>query len=101
MVVGDLEERLLRVDDLDVDDSVHGDRGVILGDDLLLGNVQDLRAEVQLDHLVDQGAYEVQSLVEHAYEFPQAHVYRLLVGLHDLHAACYGYDYREENYYCD
>ena len=88
-MVSDLEERLLGVDDLCVYDRVHVDRGVIFGNDLLPGNFQDLGPQVELDNLVDQRGYEVQSLVQNTDITAQPHVHPLLVGLYDLYAAHY------------
>ena len=50
MVILHLEDRLGGVDHFDVNDRVDIGRGVILRDDLLAGNLEDLRPQVDTDH---------------------------------------------------
>ena len=52
-VVLDLDDRVLRVDDLEVGDRVDPHRDVVLGDDLLRRDVERDRPEVDLHELVD------------------------------------------------
>ena len=52
-VVLDLHDRALGVDDPEVRDGVHAHRHVVLRDHLLRRHVQRDRAQVDLDHLVD------------------------------------------------
>ena len=52
-VVLDLDDRRLRVDDPEVRDRVHAHRDVVLRDHFLRRDVQRDRAQVDLDHLVD------------------------------------------------
>ncbi len=54
-VVGDLKERLLRVNHPHIDDRIHVGRGVILCYNLLRRYFHDLRAQVKFDHFADKG----------------------------------------------
>ena len=60
---------------------------------------QDLCAEVQLHHLVDQRADDVQTLVQDPDELPEPHVDGLFVGLDDLDTARDDHDRRDYHDY--
>jgi hypothetical protein len=101
LVVHHLEERLLGVYHLDIDDGVHPGGRVVLGDDLLLGNVEHLGPQVHPDHPGDEGRHEVETWVQPASVLTKNDLQTLLVGLDDDHRLVQGEDQQEDYQYDD
>ena len=56
--VRDLNDRLRRIDDAEIDDGVHLHRNVVARDDVLRRHVQHDHAQVDLDHALDDRNHE-------------------------------------------
>ena len=77
--IGDLDDRLGRIDDPEVDHRVHLDRYVVTRDHVLGRDVEHDHAQVDLDHLLDQRDQDDQAGPLDAREAPEGEHHAALV----------------------